>query len=178
MRHYQISILLFGLVLPLLVAGGVFAASFIVRGKLADEFAEKTQQYNQLQQNRKALAELQAASGREMENLERWSSQTSQEMPATVRTTMRKIEELLPDREFTLTSSESPAGAAGFGTVASHSSSQIRLSFRGNFRSVQRAFLELETRIPQLQLHELRIAPNPNQPSMHNVQVAYSVWEK
>jgi hypothetical protein len=51
------------------------------------------------------------------------------------------------------------------------------LSFRGTYRSVQRAFLALETRMPQLQLQELRITPNVNQPSMHNVQVSYTAWE-
>jgi len=45
---------------------------------------------------------------------------------------------------------------------------------------MQRAFLELETRMPQLQLQEMRIEPNSNQqnPSpLLNVQVTYTAWE-
>ena len=45
---------------------------------------------------------------------------------------------------------------------------------------MQRAFLELESRLPQLQLQELRIEPNPNSqnPSpLLNFQVNYTAWE-
>ena len=52
--------------------------------------------------------------------------------------------------------------------------------FRGTFRTMQRAFLELESRMPQLQLQELRIDPSPNQQNqapLLNFQVNYTAWE-
>ena len=51
------------------------------------------------------------------------------------------------------------------------------MAFRGTFRTMQRAFLELETRMPQLQLQELRIDPSSSQSSLLNFQVIYTAWE-
>ncbi len=177
MKLYQQTIILFGLVIPFLLAAVVFGVCFFLRGNVNETLAEKTQAYTQLQQSRQAARELELAVSTERENLERWSRQMSQETASTVTATLRAIEERLPDREFTQTSFERPTAAAGFGSASAQRSSQIRLSFRGTYRSMQRAFLELETRMPQLQLQELRISPNTNQPSMHNIQVSYTAWE-
>ena len=64
----------------------------------------------------------------------------------------------------------------GFGSVSAQNSAPLELSFRANFRSMQRAFLELESRLPQLQLNELRIDLTP-QSSNLNFQVTYTAWE-
>jgi len=178
MRLYQQTIILFGLILPLLLAAGVFGVCFMMRGNVKESLSSKGRQYSELQQSRRAAHELERQVNLERENLERWSKIMSQETTGLVTATMRQIQERIPDREFTQTSFERPPAATGFATATAQRSSQIRMSFRGNFRSVQSAFLELETRLPQLQLQELRIAPNPNQPSMLNVNVSYTAWEK
>ena len=93
---------------------------------------------------------------------------------------MRAIAEALPAKEFQKTAFERTNTKGGFGTVSAQPSSQLRIVFRGTFRTMQRAFLELESRLPQLQLQELRIDPNPNQqnPSpLLNFQVNYTAWE-
>jgi hypothetical protein len=51
------------------------------------------------------------------------------------------------------------------------------MAFRGTYRTLQRAFLALETRMPQLQLQELRLEPNATQSSLINLQVTYTAWE-
>ena len=42
---------------------------------------------------------------------------------------------------------------------------------------MQRAFLELETRMPRLQLQDLKIDPSASQSSLLNFQVTYTAWE-
>ena len=61
--------------------------------------------------------------------------------------------------------------------LAQETASQLRIAFRGTFRTMQRAFLELETRMPQLQLQELKIDPSSTQSSLLNIQVNYTAWE-
>jgi hypothetical protein len=51
------------------------------------------------------------------------------------------------------------------------------MAYRGTFRTLQRAFLALETRMPQLQLQEFKIEPNSTQASLLNLQVTYTSWE-
>lgn len=178
MKLYQQTIILFGLVLPMLFAALVLGVCFVAKGKITSSLENKTAAFGQLNQSRRAAQELEMTVSGERDNLERWKKQMSDETASVVTATLRAVEERIPDREFTQTSFERPTGASGFGQVSAQKSSQIRLSFRGTYRSVQRAFLELETRMPQLQLQELRIAPNANQPSMHNVNVSYTAWEQ
>ena len=92
-------------------------------------------------------------------------------------TNLREIIERLPSKEIQQTAFERPGARGGFGSVAAQSSSQIRIAFRGTYRTLQRAFLELETRMPQLQLQDLRIDPSSNQSSLMNFQVTYTAWE-
>ena len=64
------------------------------------------------------------------------------------------------------------------GTATAQKSAQVRLAFRGTYRSVQRAFLELETLMPQLQLQELKIDTSQSSTSTMNFAVTYTSWEK
>jgi hypothetical protein len=43
---------------------------------------------------------------------------------------------------------------------------------------MQRAFLKLETRMPQLQLQDIKIDPSTSQSSLMNFQVTYIAWER
>ena len=61
--------------------------------------------------------------------------------------------------------------------LSAQKSSQIRIAFRGTFRTMQRAFLELETRMPQLQLQDLKIDPSSSGSALLNFQVTYTAWE-
>ena len=85
---------------------------------------------------------------------------------------------MLPAKEYQRTSVEYPTGSTGFASASAQNSSQVKLAFRGTFRSVQQAFIELETRMPQLQLQELKIDPSSSSASTLNFQVTYTAWEK
>ena len=177
MKFYQQSVIIFGLAIPAVIAIAVIAVCVLGTQKITATLDEKTDMFASSEQSRRAMAEVESEVVVERENLERWQKRLTEETASTVTSHMRTIAEQLPGREFQQTSFERPTGASGFGNASAQKSSQIRLGFRGTYRSVQRAFLELETRMPQLQLQDLRLAPNPNQASMLNVQVAYTAWE-
>ena len=99
-------------------------------------------------------------------------------MASTVATNLREISSSLPSKEFQQTAFERPSGSGGFGSASAQKSSQLRIAFRGTFRTMQRAFLELETRMPQLQLQDLKMDPSSTQSSLMNFQVTYTAWEK
>ena len=114
---------------------------------------------------------------RQRQHLERWETQLAEETASAVGTNLREIYAQLPSKEIQQTAFERPGASGGFGTASAQNSSQIRIALRGTFRTLQRAFLELETRMPQLQLEELRIDPNATQSSLLNLQVTYTAWE-
>jgi hypothetical protein len=96
-----------------------------------------------------------------------------------VTTNLRLIGDELPSKEFQRTAFERLGNSSGIGQATAQKSTGIRFNLRGTYRAVQEALLELETRMPNLQLQSLAITPNePSETSLLNFQVIYTVWEK
>jgi hypothetical protein len=174
---YRQTIILFGIVVPMLAAAAVIGVSFMLKSKMVSSFNNKQSNYKTYEQGRIAGLEIEAQVTRQRQHLDRWNESLAQETASAVATNLRGIVEHLPSKEIQQTAFERPSGSAGFASVAAQKSSQVRISFRGTYRTLQRAFLELETRMPQLQLQELRMDPVTNQTSLMNFQVAYTAWE-
>lgn len=178
MNLYRQSIILFGIVLPILGAAALVGAFSFLKGKMTNSFENKKTTYKTYEQQRIAGLEIEAQIARQREHFERWERQLSQETASTVGSSLREIYSHLPSKEIQQTAFERPNGTGGFGQASAQPSSQIRIALRGTYRTLQRAFLELETRMPQLQLQELRIDPSTTQSALLNFQVTYTAWEK
>ncbi|MGD7654227.1 MAG: hypothetical protein ACQCXQ_13490 [Verrucomicrobiales bacterium] len=177
MNLYRQSIILFGIVLPILGAALVVGGFSLLKSKMETSFEKKKGTYATYEQERLATLEIEADIARQREHFERWNRQLSEESAATVGKNLREIYSHLPSKEIQQTAFERPNGSAGFGQASAQDSSQIRIALRGTYRTLQRAFLELETRMPQLQLQELRIDPSTTQSSLLNFQVTYTAWK-
>jgi len=178
MHFYRQPIILFGIVVPILIAAAVIGVGSLLKSKMTASFETKQRDYQTYEQSRIAAMEIETQVIRQREHLERWNKQLSEETASAVATTLREISEKLPPKEIQQTAFERPSGnKSGFGSVSAQDSSQIRIAFRGTFRTLQQAFLALETRMPNLQLQELRIDPNNTQSSLLNFQVTYTAWE-
>ena len=177
MHHYRQAIILFGIIVPVLVAAAVIGGGFMLKSKMETSFDTKQKTFKIYEQGRLSGLEIETQVIRQRHHLDRWNEQLAQETASAVATNLRKICERLPSKEIQQTAFERPGAAGGFGAVAAHKSSQLRIAFRGTFRTLQRAFLELETLMPQLQLQELQISPNSSQSYLLNFQVTYTAWE-
>ncbi len=177
MHYYRQPIILLGIVVPVLIAAVVVGTGSFMKSKMTASFENKRKNYAGYVQSRVAAQEIESAVIREREHLNRWNEQLSQETASAVATNLREIIETLPSKEIQQTAFERPSGSGGFGSVAAQNSSQIRIAFRGTFRTLQRALLQLESRMPQLQLQELRLDPSGNNASLLNFQVTYTAWE-
>jgi hypothetical protein len=178
MHFYRQPIILFGIVVPILIAAAVVGAGSLLKSKMTASFENKQRNYKTYEQSRIAAMEIESQVVRQRGHLDRWNKQLSEETASSVATTLREISEKLPSKEIQQTAFERPSGNnSGFGSVSAQGSSQIRIAFRGTFRTLQRAFLALETRLPQLQLQEMRIDPSNNQSALLNFQVTYTAWE-
>jgi hypothetical protein len=177
MHLYRQPIILFGIVIPVLVAAAFGGGGFLLKSKMISSFDNKQKTYKTYEQSRIAGLDIETQVGRQRPHIERWNTQLSQETASAVTTHLRKISEHLPAKEIQQTAFERPGGTGGFGSVSAQKSSQLRIAFRGTYRTLQRAFLELETLMPQLQLQEFRMDPISNQSSQLNFQVTYTAWE-
>lgn len=177
MNLYRQSIILFGIVIPILIAAAIVGTGFFLKGKMVSSYENKQDNFKKYEQGRIAGLEIEAQVTRQRQHLDRWKAQLSEETASSVATTLRSIMEHLPSKEIQQTAFERPGSSAGFGTAAAQTSSQIRIAFRGTYRTLQQAFLELETKMPQLQLQELKMDPSSSQSSLMNLQVTYIAWE-
>lgn len=177
MHLYRQTIALFGIVIPVLACAALVGACFYLKTKMDASFDNKLSKYKAYEMSRLSGLELEAQVTRQLQHMERWKAQLSQETASAVTTNLREIFEHLPNKEIQQTAFEPTNIKAGFGSVTAQPSSQVRIAFRGTFRTMQRAFLELETRMPQLQLQDLRIDPSSTQSSLLNFQVSYTAWE-
>ena len=177
MHLYRQPIALFGIILPVVLAAVVVGICFLLKSKMTDSFENKQTKYKAYEMGRVAGLEIESQVTRQRAHVERWNSLLAQETASAVTINLKEIAEDLPSKEIQKTASERQQIKGGFGAVTAQGSSQIRIAFRGTFRTMQRAFLELETRMPQLQLQELRIDPSSSQSSLLNFQVTYTAWE-
>ena len=178
MHLYRQSIIIFGIVLPVVLAAAVIGGGFLVKSNMVESFENKQKTYVTYEQGRISGLDIETKVKLQRDNLKRWNDQLSQETASAAATCLHKIYEHLPSKEIQQTAFERPPSAAGgFGSVAAQRSSQLRIAFRGTYRTMQRVFLELETRMPQFQLQELQISPNTSQSTLLNFQVTYTAWE-
>lgn len=177
MHLYRQTIALFGVVLPIAIAAVVVGVGFLLKSQVAASFENKQSKSKAFEMGRKAGHEIETQVASQREHVERWNALLAQETASAVTINLREIYEHLPGKEIQQAAFERLQGKGGFGAISAQGSSQIRIAFRGTFRTMQRAFLELETRMPQLQLQELRIDPSSSQSTLLNFQVIYTAWE-
>ena len=176
MNYYRQSIAVFGFVLPTLVATAVVGAILLVSGKVTDSFDSNRSQYSSFQNERKACLALETQIARRRPHLERWASLLKEETSSTVTSQLKQVGRGIDPKEFQQTSFSRPNNSTGFGAACSQRSAPVQLSFRSTFRSMERVFVTIETRMPQLQLDELRI-DRTSQSNTLNFQVGYTAWE-
>ena len=177
MHLYRQPIALFGIVLPIIIAAIVVGICFLLKSNMTGSFENKQTKYKAYEMARLAGLEVETQVVRQRPHVEHWNTLLAQETASAVTINLKEIAEGLPTKEIQKTASERMPIKGGFGVISAQASSQVRIAFRGTFRTMQRAFLELETRMPQLQLQELRIDPSTSQSSLLNFQVTYTAWE-
>jgi hypothetical protein len=177
MHLYRQSILIFGLILPLAVALALVVGCYLLKSNLEKSYRNNIAGYKASDVVRLASLAVEGKVIRQRPEMERWNALLAQETASTVTSQLRTILSELAPKEIQQTSYNPSPTAVGFATVAAQKSSQLQMSFRGTFHTMQRAFLELETRLPQLQIQDLKISPNSTQSSLLDFQVTYTAWE-
>jgi len=175
---YRQSIIVFGFVLPAAICAAIVGGGVFLKSKATDSFQKKQSLHKSSTQNRTGAQAIEATISKKREHVQRWKSQIEKETANAITSHLKEISDKLPPKEFQQTAFERPNASGGFATATSQPSSQVKLSFRATYRSMQKAFIELETRMPQLQLQELKIDPSASSTSTMNFQVSYTAWEQ
>jgi len=174
---YRQSIIVFGFVLPAVACVVVVGGGILLKSKAETSFQEKQALYKSSEQSKAGSQAIEKEINQKRGFVEHWSAQMGRETANSIASTLKEISDKLPAKEFQQTAVEYPSGTAGIAGASAQPSSQVRLAFRATYRSMQRAFIELETQMPQLQLNDLKIDPSTSSNSM-NFSVTYTAWQK
>ena len=177
MNLYRQSIVLFGIVIPILCGLVVIGVGYAVKSKMVEDFETKKNSYSTNQKSEKACLEIESQIKESRPHLERWLQQLASETASIASKTLSQILEKLPNKEIQRTSFNPTQSTTGFGQACAQESSSISIAFRGTFRTMQQAFLELETRMPQLQLNDFKMEPMSGNANQLTYQVSYTAWE-
>ncbi|MES2997101.1 MAG: hypothetical protein V4733_09865 [Verrucomicrobiota bacterium] len=177
MNHYRQSIVFFGLLLPLLTAAAIVGGAAYARADGKASLKQKIAAYTAYTKSRTEALQAESEVNRLQPHLERWRTSLAQDTSSNMNSNLREIYAALPGKEIQQTAFDKPPGHVGFGSVSLQKSSQIRIALRGTYRTLQLAFLDLETRMPQLLLEELHMEPVKDSTSQVNFQISYTAWE-
>src|ERR1035437_2664771 len=136
MHLYRQAIILFGIVVPLAIAAAVIGGGYWLKSEMIASFENKQKTYKAYEQGRLAGLEIETQVTRQRHHLDRWNEQLSQETSSAVATNLRKIAEHLPSKELQQTAFEPHSATGGFGSAAAQKSSQLRIAFRGTYRTM------------------------------------------
>ncbi len=78
-------------------------------------------------------------------------------------------------KELTKTSHNWINYSDGIGKGIDQPASQVNMSFSATYRAMQLALLEMETKLPNMQLDSLTITPDTNSDSI-NFETTFTVW--
>ena len=176
---YKKPIILFGIVIPTVIAILIVVICFQAKTKVAMTYETKVQQYKNYQISKISAVEIETQIERQREAYEQWMKVIEQDPFTLLNANMKILAGKLPSKEFQQPLPERMTNKIGFGTVSAQNSEALRFNLKGTFRTTQKALVELETRMPNLQLQDLRIDPNNSgASSIINVQLTYTAWEK
>lgn len=176
---YKQPIIIFGIVIPLVIALAIFGVCSAVRGKFVTSYEVKTSQYKDYKRNKMFAMETEMQVVSQRDAFQQWSVILDQDPFSLLTSNLRAIGQKLPSKEFQQPLPERLNNKLGFGMASAQDSTALRFTLRGTFKTAQRALLELETRMPNLQLQDLRIDPGTtSDSSLLSVQLTYTAWEK
>ena len=175
--HYKESVFVFGLVAPVLFVVVGLGLGLHFRGKLESTYEARRNHhrtYKIVEKERGALEEKVQA---QAPHMHRWMSLFEQPAATSVNTFFREFQKEFDATHFQQTAFRPTSTAGGIGGASKQPSTQLNFTFRGTFRALQTAFLELETRMPQLQVDSIKLSRASNQ-NVLNANVVYTTWQK
>lgn len=177
MKLYRQAIIIFGAVIPVLFAVGLVAIGFVLKSKADKTYEAKKASYAKSNTESAMAANILQQISPKRAHLERWNEKLSAETASVIGINLREISEKLPNKEIQQTAFDPSSNSSGMGKASAQNASSVRMGFRGTYRTLQKAFLELETRMPNLVLEEISMEPANTSAYLLKLQIIYTAWQ-
>ena len=174
---YKKSILGLGVAAPLVLVLVLVTLVSHYRGKFEKTYEQRKITYASYRKNEEQRVALERQVREQEPHMKRWSRLMKEPSSSTANELIGEAQKRYAGKEFVLTSFRRTTTAGGIGAVSGQPSVQLALAFRGTFGALQNTFLELETKMPQLQLDSMKLAPQ-NNGNVLEAQLLYTAWEQ
>lgn len=176
--HYKDPVIIFGMVAPVLLIVITFGLGVHFRGKFEKTYEARKDRFDSFKVVEVQREALQKKINSQEPHLNRWMALFEKSTTTAVSSFFSGFQKKYGGQEFQLTSISPSSTVGGIGGVSEQPSIQLQLGFRGTFRALQTAFLELETRMPQLQMDSFKISVDQPNRKVLNMNLVYTAWQK
>lgn len=174
---YKQSVLAFGLVAPLLVIAVLFGIAMHYKGDLETTYEQRRTGYAKYKQTQQVREGLEQTVKSQQPLMNKWMDLFETATASKVNGILGDVQKRFPGEEFQQTSFRRSHSKSGIGGASKQPSVQLDLKFRGTYRGLQNAFLELETHMPHLQLDTMKIKQEQNK-NLLSADLVYTAWQK
>lgn len=174
---YKKSVLAFGLVAPLLLIVVLFGVALHYKSDLEIAYEQRRSGYTKFKQTQQVREGLEQTVKSQEQLMDKWMGLFETATASRVNGILSEVQKRFPGEEFQQTSFRRSHSKSGIGGASKQPSVQLDLKFRGTYRGLQNAFLELETHMPHLQLDTMKIKQEPNR-NVLSADLAYTAWQK
>ena len=175
--YYKQSVLGLGVAAPFVLMVALIGVVFHQKSTLEKTFKERKVKYASFKQYEQKRTALKKKVDEQAPHMTRWMALMQEPSSSQVNVFVSETQKRYKGKEFQLTSFRRAKNSGGYGAASAQSSVQLELAFRGTFSALQHTFLELETKMPQLQLNSLSLLPQGNSPVLQ-AKINYTAWER
>lgn len=173
--YYKHSVAVFGLTLPLLAVAVVAGACLYGVSSIDQKFKKKHIVYNKAQIEEQKTTELQGRVAQNGNHLKDWQKVLSSETRGSFVEHWKVAEKKFTGKEFTRAPHNWVNYSEGLGKGIDQPASQVEMNFSATYRAMQLALMEIESKLPQLQLDSLTMTPD-NSGEKLNFKTKFTVW--
>lgn len=171
--NYRQSILVFGLALPLLIIALLMGGALYVKGQFNQTYEKKLRLHAQGKQLERQIGKVKKELAKSDQDAKMWAEIYAAHDRRSYTLQWKEIGSQFRPKEFQFQSPTWKSQSAGLGKTGQ--AEQVSMNFEATFLAMQTALLEMETRMPQLQLDSMQMAPNSNGETL-NINTTYTIW--
>ncbi len=173
--YYKQSVTVFGIAVPCLFMVLIAGVALYMSSSTSTEYKKKKKAYDKAQVAMKQTMQLQGEVQETGEYLKEWDHMLNTETRGTFLEHWKTAEKKFSGKELTKTSHNWVNYSEGLGKGITQPASQVNMSFSATYRAMQLAMLEMETKLPNMQLDSLSMTPDSSGDSI-NFETTFTVW--
>lgn len=177
MNNYKQSITLFGFVIPVLLLVVFSIICVVVSGNIKAKAIERETAFAQHNRLQTQVTQLQAGMREKRDAIEQWQKVVSSDIRPDLQLNLKNILEKYSSRQIAQTGFFRPATLGRLAMGAQQQSSSVTLKFRGTYLPMEKALIELESRLPQMQVNSFSIKRERSADELL-FDLSYTIWEK